>query len=378
MIELHGAAHDAHRIGAVDRFDFHERVVGLRLRIVAEGEQGLDRRPLAAHRLQAFAPVGKGLRANGCGDHFAGRGAVFHERKGIGKAGIVRRFGNAEMLEGVADVGVRDHDEEADDAPVRGLVVAQEGIDGRAAGLRLAHPHHLAGVQIRSDDLTHRPHSAVEQRNVDLGGLAGLRAVVERGGNAPGQIHAADGIAHAAHAHGQRDVEFLRGQRVAKAGMDPEGSGVESAAITRWALVAIAAAAGIDDIGIRGADVLHVDLQLLACGRQVVGEKDVGGLRQLVDELLAFLGRDVDADGALAPVGVLDHRIDDRVELGAGDRKHAALRIAAHGMLDLDDVGAPVGQHGTGSRDEDELCHFQHSYALHHLLHAGLSSCTLK
>ena len=48
--------------------------------------------------------------------------------------------------------------------------------------------------------------------------------------------------------------------------------------------------------------------------------------------------------------------------------------IPALRMLDLDDVGAPVGEDGPGRGHECELGHFQDADALHHLSHAVLST----
>jgi hypothetical protein len=57
-------------------------------------------------------------------------------------------------------------------------------------------------------------------------------------------------------------------------------------------------------------DVLDVDLQALAHGGQEAGEEHVGGLGELVEEVPAPVGADVDPDAALAPVGLLDDVVD--------------------------------------------------------------------
>ena len=96
--------------------------------------------------------------------------------------------------------------------------------------------------------------------------------------------------------------------------------------------------------GFDRADVLDVELVLLALRGQVVGQEDVGGLGDLVEHFLAVRRRHVDADAALAAVGMLDQRVAVRVELDAAHVDEAALGVAAHRVLDLDDVGAPVGE----------------------------------
>ena len=55
------------------------------------------------------------------------------------------------------------------------------------------------------------------------------------------------------------------------------------------------------------------------------------------------------------------------IELEAAHVEEAALRVAAHRMLDLDDVRAPVGEDRAGRRHERELRNLEDANALHHL-----------
>ena len=87
----------------------------------------------------------------------------------------------------------------------------------------------------------------------------------------------------------------------------------------------------------------------------VVGQEHFGGLGQFVEHLLPARRGDVDPNAALAPVGVLHQRMSVRVDLDATHVEKAALRVTLHGVLDLDDVGAPVGEDGSRGGDEREL-----------------------
>ena len=58
-------------------------------------------------------------------------------------------------------------------------------------------------------------------------------------------------------------------------------------------------------------------------------------------------------------------------ELEASHVDEATLSVAAHRVLDLDDVGAPVGEDRARRRDERELRDLEDPYALHHLDHAS-------
>jgi hypothetical protein len=112
-------------------------------------------------------------------------------------------------------------------------------------------------------------------------------------------------------------------------------------------------APGIDDVGVDGPDGLDVDLQSAEGVGQEAGQEYVGCLDDLVEQVPTAVGADVDPDAALTAVGLLDDVVD-----GAGppgDQPHgdeAALRVASHGVLDLDHVGTPVGQHRARGWDE--------------------------
>jgi hypothetical protein len=52
-----------------------------------------------------------------------------------------------------------------------------------------------------------------------------------------------------------------------------------------------------------------------------------------------------------------------------GDGDQSTLRIAGHRVLDLDDVGTPVGQHRARGRHERELRDLEDAHTSHRLLH---------
>jgi hypothetical protein len=60
----------------------------------------------------------------------------------------------------------------------------------------------------------------------------------------------------------------------------------------------------------------------------------------------------VQSDRSLSPVGSLEVHVDTRVEAVQTSRDQAAIGIARLGMFDLDHLGPPVGQHGTGDGNE--------------------------
>ena len=58
-----------------------------------------------------------------------------------------------------------------------------------------------------------------------------------------------------------------------------------------------------------------------------------------------------------------------RIELDAAHVEEAALGVAAHRMLDFEDVRSPVGEDRARRRHERELRNLQDPKALHHLDH---------
>jgi hypothetical protein len=80
---------------------------------------------------------------------------------------------------------------------------------------------------------------------------------------------------------------------------------------------------------------------------------------------------EVEHDAPLPAVRLLHHEVDaaGRREEPGGDEP--ALRVAGHRMLDLDDVRAPVGEHGTAGRHEPPLGDLDHANAFEHAGHAA-------
>ena len=62
----------------------------------------------------------------------------------------------------------------------------------------------------------------------------------------------------------------------------------------------------VDDVRVVGADVVDVDLQLLADARHLVGEEDVGDRGELVEDVAPLVLVEVEAEALLAAVGVLE------------------------------------------------------------------------
>ncbi len=212
-------------------------------------------------------------------------------------------------------------------------------------------------------------HAVLSSETSSLDGLAGALAVEQGRRDAARDVHPADGVAERRDALRQCAAQLLGRQRVADAAARPERGAVEASGVALGALVAVGTAAGVDDVRVDRADVLDVELVLLALRGHVIGQEDVGGLGDLVEDFLAACGGYVDADAALAAVRMLDQRMPLRVQLEATHVDEAALGVATHRVLHLDDVGAPVGEDRSRRGNEGELRNLEDPYALHHLDH---------
>ena len=98
-------------------------------------------------------------------------------------------------------------------------------------------------------------------------------------------------------------------------------------------------------------EILQLDPELLAHGRQVAREEDVGRGRHLEQQVPAGAGRQVDGHPPLAPVWDLDERVGSGPLCAAQQVHQTALRIAV-GRFDLDHVRTEIGQSRSGGRDE--------------------------
>ena len=188
------------------------------------------------------------------------------------------------------------------------------------------------------------PTARREQRDVDGGRFAGALAVEQRAHDPAGDRHGADRVAEAGGGrHGYEVVlGALRAEGDARAG--PERERVVRALVGVGPALALAGASHVDDVRVLGADLVDVDLELGAHARQLVGEEHVGRGGQLVEDVEAVVRGEVEAEAALAAVRVLEQHVHVARDRGHTRRLESAHRVAALDVLDLDDLGAPVGE----------------------------------
>src|SRR5262249_51844693 len=132
--------------------------------------------------------------------------------------------------------------------------------------------------------------------------------------------------------------------------------------------------ARVDDARIDAPDVVEVDAQPPARGGEEVGEEDVRGPDQAMEELEAAGVRQIDSDAPLAAVRLLDHEVDAAGRRDEPGRHEPALLGARAGLPDLDDVGPPCGEHRACRRHEPPLRDLDHPDAVENTIHRWSSS----
>ena len=162
------------------------------------------------------------------------------------------------------------------------------------------------------------------------------------------------------------------GQRVAEPAARPERGRVVRRRVGVGAAHAVAVTAGVDQpTGSpragrrpRGCSCSRLD------GSELVRNTSAGSTRPR--RIAApFLRLEVEAHAALPAVGHLHRDVD--VSRGRADplRHEAAVPVAVHRVLDLDDVGTPVGQQRAGDRHEHELRDLDDPHAAEHVRRWG-------
>ena len=147
-------------------------------------------------------------------------------------------------------------------------------------------------------------------------------------------------------------------------GPGPERQRVVGALVGVGTALALAGAADVDDLGLAARISSTPISELRADAGQLVGEEDVGGGRDLVEQLEAVGRREVEPEAPLAPVGVLEQGVDIAAQHGDAGRRQTPHGVAPLDVLDLDHVGAPVGEQGRRRRHEGVLRHLEDAHAL--------------
>ncbi len=153
----------------------------------------------------------------------------------------------------------------------------------------------------------------------------------------------------------------------------PVGRAVEPGRLTQGTLLPVTRTTDVDDLRVRLPHGVDVEAEPGTDPGPQVGDEHVGLSNQFVHHLARLGLGQIESDGALAAVGVLEGQVDavDRGRDPGGPQ--SPIGITRLGMLNLDHLGTPVGQNRSGQRDEDEGTDLDDAHSLQNLVHASSS-----
>ena len=228
--------------------------------------------------------------------------------------------------------------------PVSGLRCARVIVTCGGSG-----PSNCALRMSRSD----LPHPDVQQCDVDDRGFPFGGTTVQRGCHSARQCDGSHDVPEG-RALVQRPFGSGRGQRTAYSPACPVGRAVEPGRLAQRTLLAVARPADVNDLRVHRPDGLELEAQPGAHAGPEVGGEDVSLGDQLMQYLTSLRFGQVEPDGPLAAVGVLEGQVD-AVDRGRDPRgPQSSIRIARQRMLHLHHLGTPVGQDRGGQGNEDE------------------------
>ena len=265
--------------------------------------------------------------------------------------------------ERIVDVEIRPHDlQESIVFRLNGRLIGQlvvatvEGIADTAELVTILRALNLEGLH---------PHSGMQKVRGDLLALAGHLGAEERREHTDGQSKCALMVADCGDEVGRHGALLVKGARPAAA--RKERRVVESGKVLVGALLAIAGKAGIDEARVAAFKVLVSEILASKRLRTPIGEKNIGVIEQLEENLAPLVGAQVDDDALFA--GILQIEVDVLMRVGrtalvrGGEAKVIALR-----GLDFHDFGTQVGQDAANSRNRDERCHLENLYSFERTL----------
>ena len=192
-----------------------------------------------------------------------------------------------------------------------------------------------------------------------MAAAAGFLAPPERGHDRAIQRHGARVVAHAGRgARGHR--VRVRPHHVHQPRARPVGGGVEAGLLGLRPCLAIGRERRIDQPRVEVRDILVSRAKLAPHRERHVGDEDVGLLHQPAQHLVAALGFQVEREAALVAV-IEDPGVVAVHPRRAGPRVQGAIKVTFAGRLDLDHVGAEVGEDRRCRRRRDEARAIDHS-----------------
>ena len=284
--------------------------------------------------------AGAGLLPDQPAHDLLDRIAVDHPGRCGGKARVGAQFGHAQLgAEGAELAVVADRD---DHRPV-GHGEGRIGHHGRVA---VAHPpRHDPADQIARGLVGHHRDLRIEQRNVDLLALAGAFGMAQRGKDRDGGVHARGEVGHR-HPDLERRTIGLAGHAHQPA--HPLGEEIVAAARCIGAVLPETGDRAIDDPRVDRPDRGIIQPVFGQPANLEILHQHIGPRGQPPDQFGPLRRCQIDRRAALVAVGAKIIGALARIVRSVGKleerRTPAAGIVAAAGLLDLEHVGAEIGE----------------------------------
>jgi len=201
----------------------------------------------------------------------------------------------------------------------------------------------------------------VEQRQIDVGALARALTPKQRASDRERAEHAAGEIGHR-QAHTDRPSAGLAGDgHRAAHRLERE---VERRPVTIWPVLSVGRDGADDDPLVQRPELRVGQAEPLHDARPEVLPDDVRLPHEIVEHLAAAVARQIERERLLVTV---DRQEVRRLAVGQERRPHDPHRVAAVGVLDLDDLGAQVGEQHRAVRAGQHPGKVQHANAFEEL-----------
>ena len=246
---------------------------------------------------------------------------------------------------------------------VAGHVVVEARVaHGRARPDPDALAPHQGGVEIEPDGVG----PLAQQRRRDELAAPGALARHEGGADHARRRHRHRVITHPAPLERQRTAR--RCEQAGDAGAGPPGGDVVGGGVRLRPLGAVAGDDAVHQARVARQQAGVVEPDARQRRPPDVGDEHVGLVDQPAGELPAGLGGEIDDDAALVAVVELEGWVARQI---AAEHPLERTRRVPAGRLDLDHVGAPVGEDGAGGRTGDPHPHLDDAHPLQRTAHGG-------
>ena len=332
-------------------------VAGHHLRIVEHLAQRVDRTGRHADLLELFRKLGLGELLGQFEQARDQRVAIDHAR-GVGLVALVLAIAGSPST----CIILANWPSLPQAISIQPSVVGKRLV-GHHAGMRVAHPHRrLAGDEIVGRLVGEHADHRVHQRHVDVAALAGVLALLQRGADRQRRIDAGEHVREG-DAKPRRLAVRIAGD-VHDAAHALHQQIVAGAGLVR-AVLAEAGDRAVDQPRVLRRQALVVEAVLGEPAELEILDHHVGARRELLDDALAVRRLEVDRDRALAAVaGEIVGRAETAAVLVLHEgRAPAAGVVARAGALDLDHVGAEIGERLAGPGTGEDAGKLEHANA---------------